>query len=166
MVIRNPKDEILIRPTELADLAEIAATMRTENIAEIWASHRLLPERALSISFGLSQECYTFLIGGKPACVFGVAPDHGGKPRSGLIWLLASERVKEAPRTFLRLSRFCMEHFRRQYTYLHNYADARFLESIEWLKWLGAHVEDPAPFGVDGRPFHHFVFERGKLIHV
>ncbi len=46
------------------------------------------------------------------------------------------------------------------YPYLENYVDARNHVAKAWLHWLGLPLEDPAPYGVLGLPFHRFYMEK------
>jgi len=59
----------------------------------------------------------------------------------------------------------CVKWVRRQsekFSLLYNYVDARNVKSIKWLRWLGFQLDEPAPYGVRGLPFHRFEL-RGKV---
>jgi hypothetical protein len=45
---------------------------------------------------------------------------------------------------------------RAAYPQLENHVDARNRRALRWLGWLGFTIEAPAPWGVEGRPFHRF----------
>ncbi len=134
--------------------------LRPEHVDEVMASHRFTPERALLVSYLNSQDCFTFEHQGRPIAMFGVAQDPL-TPGAGSIWLLGSTEVTAVPRMFLKLSRRCLAHFRSKYWLLQNWADARFNDSILWLRWLGAEVHPAIRYGAQGLPFHYFKFQRG-----
>ncbi len=43
-----------------------------------------------------------------------------------------------------------------------NFAEVRNGPAILFLRWLGFALDEPAPWGDAGQPFHRFTMERGN----
>ncbi len=134
----------------------VAKAMRQRDVAEIWASSRNTPRKALEDGVASSVLCWTGMVGDKPACILGVSPASLLSGR-GVPWMLATDRLARAERPMLRLSRPLIEAmqdiFPRE---LFNHVDARNTDTVRWLRSLGFTVEDAKPYGPDGLPFHRF----------
>ncbi len=90
------------------------------------------------------------MLDGQPAAIFGVVGVEGG----GVVWMLTSTLVDKYPLAFLRLCKPVVEALLVNYGRLFNAVDARYEVALRWASWLGFRVEDAAPFGVAGLPFH------------
>jgi len=128
--------------------------MRTTDVREIQATSGSRPIDALARCIEQSEHCWTGLIGGRVVFVGGVSPMRLGGRRSP--WLLGSEELERHPAAFLRYCVEKMPQVRAAYPWLENYVDARAVNTIRWLKWLGFTVHDPVPYGILRRPFHRF----------
>ena len=139
------------------DIEPIAADMRPADAAEVLACSGRTPEQALRASWMASRWAFT-VIGDVPVAMFGVADwgDGGGSP-----WLLATPRLLSDHRSdFAKGSRGVMFGMQESFTYLENYVDARNIDSVRWLRWLGFTIHPAAPHGVAGLPFHRFNWRR------
>lgn len=155
------KGGVVVRESRLEDILILRNTLMPEHVAEVSASHGLSPEHALMVSYLVSETCLTGLKDGVPVCMFGVSSAHASEPGRGVVWLLGSSVILEIPKTFLKLSRLFMRLFLERYTFLENYADARFVRSLSWLEWLGAKVDTPTDYGNQGFKFCHFEMKGG-----
>lgn len=145
-------------PATAAHAAELAPRLREADVAEVRATAGYAPLEALERSLLASTEAYALLLGGELAGLFGVVGLEGtvaGGYAGGVIWLLGSDAIPLRRRAFLSLSRRMVAEFRTRYPVLFNYVDARNEASLRWLRWLGFEIAPAAPFGVEGRPFHH-----------
>lgn len=154
------RGEVVIRGARFEDVAPLALTMRAEDRAEVWASQHLTPAEALEASLRHSVMAFTFEIIGMPAAMFGLIPGSiiGGR---ACVWLLTGEACDRIPVTFLKLSRKMISRFLELYPVMENWIDARYERAVKWARLCGAEVEDAAPWGAEGLPFHHVVFRRG-----
>jgi hypothetical protein len=136
-------------------LDHIAQHMRAADREEVWASGRWSPPSALRASAALSSMIRVGTVDGVPACVFGVSPASLllGK---GTPWLLGTDLVEAHAVAFLRRNKPVVAEMLARYPYLSNRVDARNIQSIRWLKWLGFTFYPAEPFGPDGRAFHLF----------
>jgi hypothetical protein len=89
------------------------------------------------------------------AAIFGVA--------GGMLWMLGTDRINDIQVAFLRKNHKFIKMFLIFFESLENWVDVRNQMSIQWLKWLGAEFDEPAPYGVEGKLFQHFVIRRNAL---
>lgn len=145
----------VLRPAAPEDVAIIAAGCRAEDVAELWASCRITPERCMAD--GMRFETVTAELDGVPVCMFGIVPMSwlGGV---GVPWMVGTDgmRAFRAQRELLRLSRPALEALAARYDHLVNWVDARNTASVRWLGWLGFKIHAAEPFGPDRIPFHRF----------
>jgi hypothetical protein len=144
-----------LRPANGKDIKLVAAAMRECDVAEIWAASHGHPRRALERGLASSVFSRTGLVGPVPVCIFGVSPG-SLLTGVGVPWMLATPGLVRAQRPFLRLSRPVVDAMNDIFPVLVNYVDARNTDSVRWLRSLDFVVEDPAPHGVEGLPFHRF----------
>lgn len=142
-------------PADEAHVAIIAAGMRQADRDEIWAASHVAPEAALRQGLRTSTIAWAGLIDGEPVCLFGVSP-LSIVSGDGVPWMLGTEAVVRHQRTFLRHCRSCVDRMRAVYPTLTNYVDDRNTASKRWLRWLGFEIDEPAPYGVEGRMFRRF----------
>lgn len=144
-----------LRPVNGKDVKAVAAAMRPCDAAEIWASSHSTPRHALEKGVASAVFARTGLVGDRPVCIFGVSP---GSLLTGIgvPWMLATPGLLRAQRPFLRLSRPLVDAMNDIFPTLVNYVDARNLDSICWLRSLGFTIDEAAPHGVEGLPFHRF----------
>jgi len=155
-------DDGKIRTRQVAngDIRYIAENMRMSDREEIWVSDHIRPEQALINGVEASIYCRT-IENGSPIGMFGICPQEllGTK---ATVWLLGTEDLKKIKIKFLRNCKRYVNGMLEYYDYLENYVDVRNKKSILWLKFLGAKLDEPAPYGVEGLMFQHFSFTKGK----
>jgi len=143
---------IEIRESIQEDILAIKDRLRKEEVQEVWASNNATPEKALTESFKRSSKCYTFLIDGIPAAMFGIAPD-SLLSNSASVWFLGTDDMGRAKKTFMVQSRRFINLLLKEYPVLYNFVDYRYKKTLQWLEWCGAKIFDPAPYGRDQLPF-------------
>jgi hypothetical protein len=136
----------------------VGAAARPADRAELWASHRMTPRRAIETGLLVTPDARTALFDGEPACVFGVNPGSllGG---AATPWMVGTGLLERYPLAFLRRSRPVVADWAARYTVLANHVDARNTFAVAWLRWLGFRIDEPVPYGVDQLPFHPFSLE-------
>lgn len=140
-----------------ADAALIAACARAADVDEIKACCGLDIEEALQQCLELSLKAWVIESKGKPLAAVG---DTLAAIGVGVPWMVTTDHIAADPRGFLRASRAIMlEMFQRHVTLI-NYVDARNVDAIRWLGWLGAAFDEPVPYGVAGLPFWKFTKTR------
>jgi len=141
------------------DVEPIAQDMRFLDRNEIWASHHKRPLNALMDGYKESTLCFTVGYQDVPCAMFGVVPQHFLSDKAS-IWLLASNKLCECRKRLLRYDRLFIKYMLSYYPHLSNFVDMRNKDSIRWLKWCKAKFEEAKPFGVEGRLFQRFSFEK------
>ncbi len=149
--------EMVEATQELA--SELALTMREADRDEVWAAARKTPAQALESSLMMSRDSMAGLVNGRVACMFGVG-QCSALGLVGIPWLLASEEMVQHARRFLRGSRNYIDIMKQRYISMQNYVDARNVEALKWLVWLGFEIEPAEPFGIGHLPFHRFHWAR------
>lgn len=130
----------VIRPWRAEDRDYLVAHARAADVAEVEAAG-LTYASALEQSVARSDWTAVGDFGGRPLCVFGVAPASllGG---IGLPWMLGAEGLEAEFRTFLVHCPRVMAAFRASYPRLVNFVDERNATAIRWLRWLGFQFDD------------------------
>lgn len=145
-----------IRTASPADIEALAPNLRPDDVAEIRAASGLAPDVALRRSFALSTHVWAARHDADGVvALWGVGPLSLSAGR-GCPWLLASPVFDRFGRQIVGLSRPLLARMQAAYPRLENHVDARNRRAVRWLGWLGFVVEPPAPWGVEGLPFHRF----------
>lgn len=134
------------------DAIELGPLMKPDDVNEVYAALGLSPVAGLVFSLAHSETALTARLGGEPFLMCGICRNG----EDGMPWLLGSDRIHEVGRRFLRETRAGVMEMKRRYRTLYNYVDARHEVSIRWLGWLGFEIQEAAPYGFEGRPFHRF----------
>lgn len=113
------------------------------------------PAQSVIDSYHYPGRCWTVIIDGEPAIMFGVSSP-SVMSDLGIPWLLGTDAVERVSRRFIRDSQLWVEELMEGKAILKNIVDARNLRSIAWLKLLGFTIEEPKPLGVNGELFHPF----------
>lgn len=159
MRIYYQKNNILVRQAFPTDADMLAGRLRRTDVEEIWASHTLTSWEALHESIVNATMALSITNHGSVVGVFGIrAESILGKKAT--IWFLASDDLDKIKYRFLRHSKGFVGMFLCFYPYLFNYVDVRNKPSIDWLRFCGATIEEPKPYGDMRLPFHYFHFER------
>ena len=106
-----------------------------------------------------SDKCYACYYKGVIIAAFGVIP-YNPIARWGIIWMLATPEAGKHKLYTGKWTRRGVRAFLEDWEYLFNYVDAGNDETIKWLKWLGAKVHEPKPYGLYGNMYHLFEFRR------
>jgi hypothetical protein len=148
---------IYVQKSTLEDVNVLAGRLRLADVIEIKAFSGSDPKTALLIGLQNAKECWSGYIDNQIINMFGVsdAPDD---KTIGVPWMLASDRIYENKRLFIRESKFWVQRLIHDYTALVNYVDARNHHAIRWLKWLGFDfVKLYEGLGIEGEDFWKFV---------
>lgn len=135
--------------------AELAQTMGDADRAEVWASGRHTPLRALERGLEVSRDARAWLRDGKVICLFGVGHF---TPLSieASPWMLGSRDLPRYAREFARGSKLVVARWREQYPILRNFVDVRHTVAVRWIGWLGFTLLPAVPYGREGELFHPF----------
>jgi len=149
-------DKSFIRDATIEDAVEVALNIRGADKSEIWASGKNLPIPCLIRAHSASTQCFSLVVNGQVACIFGVAPA-SLLGSVGVPWMIGTSLVEKHPLLFLRKCQKSVLAMSDSYATLINYVDARNVMAIHWLSWLGFHVfEDAEQHGPFNMPFHRF----------
>jgi hypothetical protein len=144
----------------LDDVRRIACHLRPEEALEIEASTGGMdPEQALLES--LLRSCWSWIVRDDdgPLVLFGVSVASLMDERT-FVWAIPNQRVSEHRIALARASRGVIAELVKAFGPLTNWVDARHTTSLRWLRWLGAEIEEPQPFGPLGLPFHKICLRR------
>lgn len=144
-----------IRKPFIEDIATVVTYIRDCDREECAAMAGASPADAVRRSIDLSHEAWAGLADGVPVCLFGLGI---GVPMAGIArpWLLATDRISDHRIAFLRRNKEMVERWAAAYPYLENWVDARNVQSVAWLRWLGFNIEEAKPFGPFRYDFHRF----------
>jgi hypothetical protein len=98
----------------------------------------------------------TFVVDGDPAAIYGVVNAQSDDLNIGWVWLLGTNKIKEAKTFFLKHSKIELAEQEKEYDVLANYVDVRNTVHIKWLKWLGFKALREVNYGVEQRKFYEF----------
>lgn len=115
---------------------ELARMMRPQDAAEVKRASGHEPLGGLLASLAKSSCANVFLINGKPAAVFGVAPADALEG-VGFAWLLTTHEVDVHPLPFLRASKKELERLLNIWPVLRAVVDAKHARAMRWAQWLG-----------------------------
>lgn len=147
----------VIKPTVREDCILLAQKLRKADREEISHASGLEPQHALLYSLAVSQYCYTVWLEDEIVLIFGCGGVDG---EWGVPWMMASDRLLDIKREFVKECRKIVHAMVERYHSLENYVWAGNKIHIYWLQWLGFTIEKPEPFGIDGEPFHRFYMTR------
>jgi hypothetical protein len=151
------QSNLVIKPTVREDCIKLAETLRKEDLEEISHASGLAPQESLLYSLAVSERCYTVWFEDEIVLIFGCG---GVEEMYGCPWMLASDRLLDVKRDFVRDCRRIVDAMLIRFRYLENYVWAGNKIHIHWLKWLGFTIEPATPFGINGEPFHKFYMTR------
>jgi hypothetical protein len=92
---------------------------------------------------------------GVPVALFGFAP-WGLLSDTASPWLVGTDRLFKLGRPLNRMAKAYCARATLEFPVLVNYVDVRNTASVRWLRGLGFKMDEPAPFGIEGRPFMRF----------
>lgn len=142
-----------IRKATPQDCLELAPKMREEDVRECWVGYRMSPLDALQGGLAASIGCFTVEWDGEPVAMFGLVAQN---EKWGAPWMLASERLKDIRKDFLRQCKPVLRSMMEKRPYLTNMVWSGNKVHIKWLQWLGFAIGPGIPMGPDGELFHVF----------
>lgn len=143
-----------MRAATREDALAIAPRLRMKDaMGEIWARQGKTSEQAVLDTFEGAMVAWVWEVDGLPACMWGITKITliGGM---NIGWMLTTEVVERDYRTFWRGCMRGRAPLLDQWRTLEGCCDARFEESVRWLKRLGAKLGPPVV--VEGITYHHF----------
>lgn len=147
--------DVLIRPTEPGDAARLFANLRAHDLAECRAYGH--PDIAASIASCVDRSvlCWTGLVDGELAAIFGAAPINMlagiGSP-----WMLGTPVLDRHQRILVRRTPEYIARMLKMFPHLVNYVHAKNSTSVRWLRRLGFTLHEAVPYGPLAEPFHPF----------
>ena len=147
--------EVLIRPTEPGDADLLIANLRPSDLAECQAYGR--PDIAAGIASSVNRSvlCWSGFVDGELAAILGVAPINMltgiGSP-----WMLGTPVLDRHQRVLVRSTPEYIGRMLKAFPHLVNFVHAQNTTSVRWLRRLGFSLDEAAPFGALGEPFHRF----------
>ena len=125
------------RRSTIADATYLASRLRQADLDEIKASSGDTPVASLERSIYVGVTTHTMIDpdDGEPVGIFGLVetPD----PTLAAVWAMATHKLFNNTKLFMRESRKWLEHVNDVYPVLYNYVDARNTIHIKWLQSLG-----------------------------
>lgn len=151
--------DVKIVPATQAHIEQILPHVRQSDRDEFLAASGWTARQVLECGLKTSTVVCAGLIDGEVVTIFGVAPASmiGGV---GWPWLVGTDALAKHQKVFLRRCRHIVAAMLAIYPRLENYVDARNHVAKAWLHWLGFKLDDAAPYGVQGLPFHQFHLEK------
>lgn len=141
----------------LEHIEPIASIVRQADVNEIWAQSCTTVRDALKVAIEAATIARVGRADGVPGVIYGVV-DHG--EYGGQIWLIGTKLIEQHRRGFLEKSQSELEDFQQTYDRLWNFVDVRNRLALRWLAWLGFTIDPPQPYGVFGKPFSFFHWQR------
>lgn len=159
-MVRLPSIPLLqIRPAVLQDAKLLAAELRTQDRAELQATHPGLdPASCLMRFIEVSDVSICVLYHKRPVLLAGVYRDEK-LCSPALVWLLTGEVVSKIPVCFVKLVRFFLAQWQAYYGVLFNYIDSRYEGALKLVRSLGADVENDHTY-YSGQLFLKCIFRR------
>ncbi|WP_338506408.1 hypothetical protein VRB95_11030 [Erwinia aphidicola] len=152
-----PRVEII--PTTQQHIDELLPHVRQADKDEFWATAMMTADQVLQYGLKHSTGCWTGLADGAVVTIFGVTPA-SLLTGYGTPWLVASDRLDQYSRAFIRHSRPLLAAMLTRFPRMENYVDARNTAAKQWLHWMGFTIHDPEPAGPFELPFHKFTLEK------
>ena len=133
------KTEAIVVEAERAHcrlLAEALDEAGGEMIRKYWG---IEPAEGLERSFEASSLCWTILVDGRVAGMFGCS---GGEDGTGYAWLTTAPAIEKVRLRFVRRSRQYIDRMLQRHGALVCYAHVENRPLLAWLQWSGFRVEE------------------------
>ena len=143
------------------DMKELASLMREEDRKEIVGAVGNNIEAECLHCLEASEVAYICKCEGVPLAAFGVIRKNPWQ-NIGVIWMLSTKHTKEHKIYAGKWTLKGIRAFMKDWDYLYNFVDKGNDETIKWLKWMGAKVYPPRPYGLYGNLYHKFTFGEGE----
>ena len=151
------KYEFIKGTQEHAD--EVVEVMREIDKTETWTFARLTPTEAMDNLLSGSRDTLTVLADGEILFMYGSIRVHA-LSGEGYPWLLATPRIKDHSRVFVRNIKAFLNAMLEHYEVLVNYGDAQNETSHRWMTWLGFTVAATELRGSESSPHYRYELRR------
>ena len=141
------------------DIIYLSENLRPEDRRELFGMTGPDFESEIRHCVDSSECCWVCRRDGKVMAMFGVICTNPME-RHGIVWMLASTETAKHKIYTGKWTKKGINALMQDWNFLYNYVDEGNTDTIEWLKWMGAEVHDPAPCGVYGVNYHLFTFTR------
>ena len=122
------------RATQLHDVCELAPNLRSEDKREVNTLGKT-SEQALVSGYLFGRVCRSIINNyGQVVGMYGVVP---ADKKTGLVWMLGSDKLKKIKIPFLKESRTEVEGMNTLFPHLWNIIDSRKEMHLKWIKWCG-----------------------------
>lgn len=132
-------------------IAMTVANARMADRLEFESIRGLTVEQELRYSVERSANPRAYVVNGRVVAMFG---DIKLDEQTGVPWLISTTEIDKHHRSFLIECDREVAAMRQRHKVLINYTDARYTKALRWLRWLGFHMHDAVPYGINGELFH------------
>lgn len=147
--------EILIRPTQPGDAAELFKNLRPSDLAECEAYGRGDILAGIEASVARSVLCWSAFADGELACIIGVGLVNV-MAGIGSPWMLGTPVLDQHSRVLVRMTPEYIAKMLNAFPHLVNFVHAKNRTSVRWLRRLGFTLHEAVPYGARGELFHPF----------
>ena len=133
------KTEAIVVEAERAHCRLLASAMDEaggEMIRRYWGVE---PAEGLERSFEASSLCWTILVDGRTAGMFGCSGGEGG---TGCAWMTTAPDIEKVRLRFIRQSRGYIDRMLQRHGTLISWAHVENRPLLAWLQWSGFRVEE------------------------
>ena len=139
-----------------ADIDTLAANMREQDVAELYALGHTDLREVVAHSVRASTWCRAAFVGDELGCIFGLAKVGTVLAPVGVPWMLGTPLVRTHRRILAKLAPAYIRAMLQEAPHLVNMVHAHNTVAVQWLKHVGFHLHPAAPQGPRGEPFHLF----------
>lgn len=159
-LVQKLNSKVDIKETTPDILFELAETAREADKVECYYQSGMKMLDGLDLSYSMSTLCKSGFYDGKLVMVWGITMvnlEEGiGQP-----WMIGTDEIENATLPFLRNCCYYLNEAKEGYNYLYNYVYGENDTAIRWLNWMNFKMDEAAPYGPFGAPFHRFHWRRG-----
>lgn len=137
MVRQPPAVKAEVVDARIEHCSELAQNMDEDGRELIRRGWDVEPEQGLVAAYRTSSMCWTVMVDGKVAGMFGCAGEFG---EIGFPWLTTAPDIEKVKLRFIRHSRRYVDLMRRTHHSLEGYVHEDNKPLIGWLKWVGFDV--------------------------
>jgi hypothetical protein len=140
-------------------IRHVSTHLRAADFDEVFAATGKSPHICIELGWKLSlkrwiifdrNNCAVAVLGIRPVDAFS---------NIGIPWLLGTDGLNKMSKFFLKISKPIIEEMKAGFDVLVNFIDARYIETVRWMRWCGFTVDEAQPFGELKLPFHRAYME-------
>lgn len=151
---------ISLRPLCKAHTAELARSLRPEDLRELWAAYRLPAREGLELCRERSIFSAAFLYRGRVAAAAGAAAENALGTQACL-WLWTGKEVERCRKSFWKAYRAVLACWLARYPHAYAACDVRYVSAARCLTRMGARREEKA-FLLEGEETRFQLYRFGK----